>query len=101
MGSQLVNAPEDLVDLGDSHSIQLRRFPGSPQDGYIGGEVNHLTPKGEQCQGWIPFDVPSNATLRPDRKWQVISWEPLTLSPSLLCACGDHGFIREGKWVPA
>ncbi|TCO57128.1 DUF6527 family protein [Actinocrispum wychmicini] len=34
--------------------------------------------------------------------WQVESWEPLTLSPSLFCrTCGDHGFIREGRWVPA
>lgn len=31
--------------------------------------------------------------------WQIESWEPLTLSPSLLCHCGDHGFIRGGRWV--
>lgn len=49
------------------------------------------------------FDVPSmRATMRPDRPlWQVQSWEPLTISPSVLCSCGDHGFIREGRWVPA
>ena len=34
--------------------------------------------------------------------WEVVSWEPLTLAPSLLCRlCGDHGFIRDGRWVPA
>lgn len=34
--------------------------------------------------------------------WHVESWTPLTLSPSLLCRmCGDHGFIRDGRWVPA
>ncbi len=34
--------------------------------------------------------------------WKLESENPLTLSPSLLCrTCGHHGFIREGKWVPA
>jgi hypothetical protein len=30
--------------------------------------------------------------------WRVLSEEPLTLSPSLLCGCGHHGFIRDGHW---
>lgn len=35
-------------------------------------------------------------------RWQVVSWQPLTLSPSLLCrSCGLHGWIRDGRWVPA
>lgn len=34
--------------------------------------------------------------------WDLVRWEPLTVSPSLLCLeCRAHGFIREGKWVPA
>ena len=32
---------------------------------------------------------------------ELISTDPLTISPSLLCRCGDHGFIREGRWIPA
>lgn len=32
---------------------------------------------------------------------ELISTDPLTISPSLLCRCGDHGFIRDGKWVAA
>ena len=31
----------------------------------------------------------------------LVAYDPLTVAPSLLCACGDHGFIRDGKWVPA
>lgn len=32
--------------------------------------------------------------------WQMEQEDPLTLLPSLLCyACGDHGWIRDGKWV--
>lgn len=34
--------------------------------------------------------------------WTVVSDEPLTLTPSLLCpACGDHGWVKDGRWVPA
>jgi hypothetical protein len=39
---------------------------------------------------------------RNDKGWRVVSKEPLTISPSLLCRrCGHHGFIRAGRWVPA
>lgn len=34
--------------------------------------------------------------------WEVLSEDPLTLSPSLACQnCGHHGFIKGGKWIPA
>mgnify|MGYP001586948463 CR=1 FL=1 len=39
-----------------------------------------------------------------DKAWtKDVSGGPefVTLSPSVLCGCGDHGFVREGKWVPA
>jgi hypothetical protein len=36
----------------------------------------------------------------PDHSWELVSDDPVTLSPSLHCrACGDHGFITGGKWV--
>lgn len=28
----------------------------------------------------------------------VVSREPLTLSPSVICECGAHGFITDGRW---
>lgn len=46
----------------------------------------------------------------PSRRWaasgtddhEVVTADPLTLTPSLLCdTCGLHGFIRDGRWVPA
>lgn len=39
----------------------------------------------------------------PANLWDVQSWQPLTVSPSLLshCPCKDHGFIRDGRWVRA
>lgn len=42
---------------------------------------------------------------RPDdghAYWVLESEHPLTLSPSLVCPeCGEHGFVRDGRWVPA
>jgi hypothetical protein len=36
------------------------------------------------------------------RDWKLESLEPLTISPSLLCmSCQHHGWIREGRWIPA
>lgn len=32
---------------------------------------------------------------------QLVSADPLTISPSLLCRCGDHGFVENGKWRAA
>lgn len=35
-------------------------------------------------------------------EWGVVSEDPLTITPSILCGqCGIHGFWREGKWVSA
>jgi hypothetical protein len=87
------------MDIGDSHALVLVTPEGQSEP--AGAEVYHLTPDGKPCCGWIMFDVPATADHPPDRKWQVESWEPLTLSPSLACGCGDHGFVRDGRWVRA
>jgi hypothetical protein len=57
----------------------------------------------EEVGGSIFFDRPETAHLAPsDHRWAVESWDPLTLSPSILMnECGCHGFIRAGRWVPA
>lgn len=61
----------------------------------------------KRCTSGITFDSPTAARLEPQRpRWVVESWEPLTLSPSILCTeskggCGLHGYIRAGQWVPA
>ena len=40
--------------------------------------------------------------LRLDDGHTIVNRDPLTISPSILCPdCGTHGFIREGRWVPA
>lgn len=107
--------PEPL-DLGHGHVLRpyawapdqaanpwARDLPGDPDEA-VGGIVEHQKPDGSVCAGGVTFDTPRGRALAGRSPggavWQVQSWEPLTLSPSLLCSCGDHGFIREGKWVP-
>jgi hypothetical protein len=35
-------------------------------------------------------------------RWQLAREDPLTITPSIRCGtCGLHGFITDGRWVPA
>lgn len=45
--------------------------------------------------GWI--DVTSG------QKHRIVRRDPLTIEASIACSqgCGFHGFVRDGKWVPA
>lgn len=93
----MLNTEEPLVNIGHGVFIYLRRYPEGCEDaGRIAGMYyEHPGLNGETCPSWITF--------KPDWKdgWDVLSWEPLTLSPSLLCrACGHHGFVQQGRWVP-
>jgi hypothetical protein len=63
---------------------------------------NHGCQQRGYCEAAASMDGPVTRELFSEHAlWQVESWEPLTLSPSILCHCGDHGFIRDGRWVPA
>jgi hypothetical protein len=80
------------------------RYEGLPDVDPWGLILNHplaSSPTG-RCEGALTFAGPVQDLLAPnDERWTVESLDPLTLSPSLLCACGFHGYIREGRWVPA
>lgn len=89
------------LDLGDGHWIEWSTYQGA----ICGGIITHTTTKWERgmCSGcfWIDDRYhKANGTSGP--VWQLTgTFECPTLSPSFLCHCGDHGFIREGKWVRA
>jgi hypothetical protein len=103
----------ERIDLGHGHTLRYfewspdrvlnPQFDGIPDAPKAGAIIDHPHAKtGEPCSGAITFDVPSMRATRPDSAlWQVESWDPLTISPSVLCSCGDHGFIRNGRWEPA
>lgn len=96
------------IDLGDGHTLDWLGWspdrelnphyadvPDIAQGEHWGATIQHTTADGRLCEGGITFDTLTFVC------WQVHSWEPLTISPSLACHCGEHGFIREGKWVRA
>lgn len=80
------------LDLGHNVFAEIRRV-----DGVVHGVYYEHTCLGRpRSPGWVP--------VKPEWKdgWDLVSEKPLTLAPSLLCRlCGHHGFIRDGKWVPA
>lgn len=93
----------DELDLGDGHSLVFASYQDEPR---VGANIVHRTPEGSVCWGWITFSGRAwdrsfgGAVIIPT--WTVERDEPLTLSPSILCrTCGDHGFVRDGKWVRA
>lgn len=91
----------DRIDIGHGHSIEFVKYEADPRTA-----INdyHLNKDGKECTGFISFKEGAWAKSFDNKitTWDVISLEPLTLFPSILCrACGEHGFIRDGKWVPA
>lgn len=111
-----------VYDLGDGHTISYLawhpnrklnpHYDGIEDTEALSAIVGHYrSDNKEYCEGVITFDSPTARALnvihqqrgyKPSALWQVHSWKPLTLSPSLLCTeCGDHGYIRQAKWVRA
>lgn len=99
------------LDLG--HGVTLRftvwspdrdlnpQYDGIPDVDPWGAILAHPLPDGGICEGALAFDGPVQQRVEPDRpRWTVERLDPLTLSPSVLCDCGFHGFVREGRWVP-
>ena len=76
---------------------------GSGNEAVVRGEYGlvwfHRRPdNGEPCGegGWVGF-LPHDPT-----GWEMVQREPLSISPSLLCnVCHAHGWIRQGRWIPA
>lgn len=99
------------MDLGHDHTLRFTswspdrelnpQYEGIEDVEKFGAIVEHLRPDGTPCTGGIiTLDSETARQLNVEPRWTVESWEPLTISPSLLCrACGDHGFIRDDKWV--
>lgn len=89
-------------EIGHGHRIQITQ-PDREQ-GVRHFVDEHPRPDGAgQCSGSGRILDPGQARPNDGRAyWTLESADPLTLSPSLLCrTCGDHGWVRDGLWVPA
>lgn len=101
---------DGVIDLGHEHRLRFSQwspdrelnpqYEGIPDVKYFGATVRHLTPEGKVCIGGITFDGEVQRRLNRGPFWTLVSLDPLTVTPSLLCRlCGDHGFITNGQWV--
>ena len=86
-----------VVWLDDDHAVtwSIPKDESEPN----GGVLWHRKQETTWCCGAFflrPEGNPQGVDI-----WMLESKEPLTLSPSFLCHCGHHGFIRSGKWVGA
>lgn len=103
--------PDDAIDIGHDHFITYfewapdrtlnHQYEGIADEDRCGVMMYHKTPEGRYCGGGVTFETPAMRAVHRGPMWKVESEEPLTLSPSILCSCGDHGFIRDGRWHPA
>ena len=101
MPDDLLRGAQDDIDLGDDHRIVFTSFDGEKR---VGGTIIHRRPDGSDCSGFVAFTGRAWAKAFNGQiiTWEMVKDEPVTLSPSILCrVCGDHGFVREGKWVRA
>lgn len=95
--------PPDAVSTGDGFAMTFTTYEGE----HAGIVEWHRKANGEWCRGWVPFRGSKWSLLFEGRAseyqcWDVSQKDPLTLSPSIMCrACGNHGFIRNGRWEKA
>ena len=88
----------EAIDIGYGVSIQITAYADGTEAGIIETHPHRQT--GKPCSGAVLWN--RRDTILKSPTWRLISREPLTLEPSILCReCGNHGFIREGRWVPA
>src|SRR5215472_13312006 len=99
------------LDLGSEHFLRYTswapdrdlnpQYAHLPDCDRIGAILRHRLGEGWH-EGSLLFDCEQTREGWPGRgRWQVVSFDPLTLTPSVLCKCGDHGFITNGQWVAA
>ena len=98
----------EFVEIGHGLSAALRMadddmapegvHPGWKNGDVLGVLLKHPCAKrgGEMTEDFIPVNY------MPSKDWKLVSREPLTMEPSVAYeCCGLHGFVRDGRWVPA
>lgn len=99
MDWQSILDPKETLDLGDGHRLSPILGKQDELIGYM-DEHPHATEPGRECWGSVALEGTEWGREHP--RWRVVQAQPLTLAPSLLCpTCGNHGFVRDGRWVPA
>jgi hypothetical protein len=98
-----------VVEIGSGYAVEPYEEDGVLCGFWVtgpAGEFCHYPFEGRcggLCRTVLTAKTPSGAGI-----WRVERVSPLTLSPSIRCACdlerpgaGQHGFVRDGRWVNA
>lgn len=88
---------DDDLYLGNDVWIRWTSGSSGERDSAL---VIHKKAPGKYCWGSISLKNDPDAATRPTWEFDG-NWEKPTLSPSVLCWCKFHGWIREGRWVNA
>lgn len=99
--SNLPSYAEPDLWLDDDHAIEFitRQGETEPYGAHIWHRPGPKKRDPSAMHGWCLGTFQWRGMNGPN--WTLESMSPLTVSPSILCSCGAHGFIREGKWIPA
>lgn len=105
------------VEIGEHHCLRRTVHGGDPDvteyaTGLMaGGATTHLAgfivghdraDQALRCEGAVTVCAEHRADGHVWSMTGSLEGGDLTLAPSILCkTCGDHGFIREGRWVAA
>lgn len=97
----------ELVDIGHGLKAGLRLAEGLKEhlgieDGTpVGVLLLHPCTK-RSAEQFSPDFIPVKPYPDLPESWTLESRDPITISPSVnFTCCGCHGFIQQGKWVPA
>lgn len=92
---------QDAIELlGKTHTGLIIYSPAAPNCLYRG--ISAGADGETRCGGAINFTNSKIAQKEGRPMWTVVSWEPLTITPSILCKCkGNHGFITNGRYASA
>lgn len=96
----------ESVDIGSSMTAALRIAEGLKEhldidDGTpVGVLLTH--PCSARGGAAVQDFIPVGPYPMPKDPWTLDSRDPISISPSVAyTCCGLHGFLRDGKWVPA
>jgi hypothetical protein len=95
---------EDWYLLDDNHILKF--LTSDLSSGFAGIVTWHRRDTNVWCGGGqILFSHHPHTQMvqaeNPEvQTWELISWNPFTLDPSLACTmCDSHGFIYQNRWV--
>jgi hypothetical protein len=84
------------LDLGHGHIFEVVYGVDDCLVGWLHTHPDQRNPTAELCQSFCAVRPLNGSPIH-----QVISVDPLTLTPSLQCrTCGAHGHVRDNLWEP-